>query len=370
MGGLRTNTFDFLRLFAALAVVVGHATTHLKISFLWVDPGDRWWFRDGVPLFFILSGYLVYRSCQRCIDGNRPIWHFYLNRLLRVAPAIYAYIFVTLVLLLMTGVLTVGSLSSFPIIGWLVSTFALMPVYHPSTLESFGVGVINGSLWTIPVESSFYAALPLAALVAHKFGFGRMMIALSSVALLGLLVNWVFRVTLSESLISKLYDVTFLPHLVFFATGIFWSRHWHRAPKRVAIFVASLIAYITVRFGLADLYAGHDELVTVFWTIPLSYAVLWFGHFGPKALSALTDRLGDLSYSVYIWHMIVINFVIHFDMVEDRDWIWDTLSVLGVIMLSMTIAYASWHLVEKQALKLKPYTSRPTNMSSAVSRMA
>jgi peptidoglycan/LPS O-acetylase OafA/YrhL len=357
-------------LFAALAVVVGHATTHLKISFLWVEPGDRLWFRDGVPLFFILSGYLVYKSCIRCIEGNRSIWQFYMNRFLRVAPAIYAYVIVTLILLLLTGVLAVESLSTLPIIGWLASTFALVPVYHPSTLESFGVGVLNGSLWTIPVESSFYVALPLAALVAHKFGFRRMMILVGSVALVGLLSSWSIRAILGEGLISKLYGVTFLPYLVFFAAGIFWSRYWERASRGMGMFIASLIGYVAVRFGLAEFYAGYDELATVFWTIPLSYAILWFGHFGPRALSKFTDRLGDLSYAVYIWHMIVINFVIHFDIVVDRSWVWDTVTVLSVIAVSMAIAYASWHLVEKQALKLKPYTSRATGMSRAVSHVA
>src|SRR6516165_2965852 len=87
------NCFDFLRLFAAVSVLVSHSAEHLKISFLWFRSRDQTWFYDGVPLFFILSGYLVFRSFEKCHERRLPVWHFFLNRYLRIAPAIYAYAF-------------------------------------------------------------------------------------------------------------------------------------------------------------------------------------------------------------------------------------------------------------------------------------
>src|SRR5262245_53434179 len=97
------NCFDFLRLFAAVTVVVSHSVEHLRLSFLWLVPHGRFWFYDGVALFFILSGFLVYRSCKKCLENDLPVWNFYTNRFLRVAPAIYVYAVIAAVLLLGIG---------------------------------------------------------------------------------------------------------------------------------------------------------------------------------------------------------------------------------------------------------------------------
>jgi len=38
---------------------------------------------------------------------------------------------------------------------FVASNLMLVPVYSPAALNGFGVGVVNGSLWTFPVEVSF-----------------------------------------------------------------------------------------------------------------------------------------------------------------------------------------------------------------------
>jgi len=55
----RENTFDFLRLATALAVMIHPAVVHLDSSILWHSSDDAARFNGGVSLFFIVSGVMV-----------------------------------------------------------------------------------------------------------------------------------------------------------------------------------------------------------------------------------------------------------------------------------------------------------------------
>lgn len=54
------NCFDLIRLFAALQVVIGHASFHLKTEVGLV--GELLKNFPGVPIFFVISGYCVTKS--------------------------------------------------------------------------------------------------------------------------------------------------------------------------------------------------------------------------------------------------------------------------------------------------------------------
>lgn len=364
----RANCFDFIRLFAAASVVVGHATRHLKVSFLWLEPGGRYWFRDGVPLFFILSGYLVYRSCQKCIESDRPLLQFYINRFLRIAPAIYVYALVTGIFVFATGALALDKLATPQFALWFVSNFALIPVYNASIFSSIGIGVLNGSLWTIPVECSFYVMVPLVALAARRLGVRTMLGALWLLVATGLLADWLIARMAGESLPYKLLNVTFLPYLIFFALGIVWTYAWEWVPDSGTLAFACALLYGVVRWGPIHPDGFLERLLIITWTAPLSYAAIWFGYHGPAIFSRLTLRLGDLSFGTYIWHMIVINFVLYFNLVRRSNVAVDTVQVLSVLGIVFAIAWVSWHLIEAPALRLKPYTSRTAPSAIAESR--
>lgn len=357
----RRNTFDFIRLIAALSVVVEHSVHHLDASFFWHHPDDDLWFNGGVATFFILSGMMVYRSGASAHRRGRPWTDFYRNRALRILPAMYAYIVILVIVLVVTRVVAPDQVLSASFAAFVATNIFLVPVWSPPALDDFGIGVVNGSLWTIPVEVSFYVIVPLIVLLAARVGRRWMLYALLTIAALAVAAYGFAGATSTEAFAWKAFGVTFAPYLWWFAVGIVWSYLWPKVLQSGWIAAVSFVLYLVVaKLPLED---GPSFIANALAAVPLSYAVIWFGHHGPKALGRLTDRIGDLSFSVYIWHMIVVNFLVTWGA---RDWSVDgTVMVTGVIVVTGLIAFASWHLVEKPALRRKRYTSSPTRAAEA-----
>ena len=165
-------------------------TEHLRVPFLWLSPGSssNYWFYDGVPLFFILSGFLVYRSYERCVAQGRSVAQYILNRYLRIAPGVYAYVVLATILLLSLGVLAISNLTDHRFWTWAFLNFIFVPK-DLSLTDGFGTGHLNGSLWTIPAEFGFYLAIPVLYAIASRLGFTALLLALTVIAAFGIILR-------------------------------------------------------------------------------------------------------------------------------------------------------------------------------------
>jgi peptidoglycan/LPS O-acetylase OafA/YrhL len=298
---------------------------------------------------------LVYRSGQRCVATGRPLRQFFANRFLRVAPAIYAYAVIVSILLPVVGAIPWAALRTVPFVAWLAGNLALFPVYHPSTFRGFGVGVLNGSLWTIPAEVSFYLSVPLLLAAERRWGIQKLLVGMGAIGLAGMAISWWSGALEPEPLWRKLLLVTCLPYLFFFGIGIFWNHYWSRAPKPAWLAALAALAYGLLRYS-TTVEAFLGPLWEAAWALPLGYLVVWVGYHGPRQLGRLTRR-GDLSFGVYIWHMVVVNCALYFGVPALSAGIPGTLVVSGVIVVTLALAMLSWRLVERPALKAKPFTS-------------
>lgn len=121
----------------------------------------------GVTLFFTLSGFLLYRpfaaSIARAVP-HMPVSTYLRNRFLRIAPAYWAILLLTALVLGAAyvrhpdGSLTIGHLTS-PAV--LAQAGLLVYDYRPSQLL---IGI--GPAWSLAVEVVFYLALPFMVLAA------------------------------------------------------------------------------------------------------------------------------------------------------------------------------------------------------------
>lgn len=131
---------------------------------------------SGVLLFFVLSGYLLYRPFADAILGGRPLPStatYARNRFLRIVPAyvvvllVIGVLFASAQLRAPEGDLVLGRLTAEPLV--FLANLALVQNYHPDALLT-GIG----PAWTLVIEVGFYVTLPLVSVLGARAARGRL----------------------------------------------------------------------------------------------------------------------------------------------------------------------------------------------------
>ena len=372
MTSLRRNNFDLLRVAAALQVVQLHATEHLHVVLGPVGQavnGVLGLF-PGVPIFFVVSGFLISQSYERSPD----IRAYARNRALRIYPALWTCFGVSLVLLAGFGALTRSFVASPSFWAWIASQLTIVQFFNPDALRTFGVGVVNGSLWTIPVELEFYILLPLLyRWCVRGRSRGASTAALGAMALLSFGI-WCAWQLAGAGVAGKLVQVTLAPHLFMFLLGTMMQRNWDRlapllegrAPLWIGVYLA--VRILERALGGAPVSAGaygaaRLALMSAVWIGALALVVVSVAHTWTGA-SQRTLRGHDISYGIYVYHMLAVNACVQLHLTG-------SLTALAVVYaLTCAAAIASWVLIERPALRLKQRRPRPLTAVPAVSLTA
>jgi peptidoglycan/LPS O-acetylase OafA/YrhL len=344
----RDNNLDLLRLVAAMQVAVVHS----KESFGVELPSVVEFLLDafpGVPVFFFLSGLLIYRSY-----GNAGgLAQFALNRGLRLLPALWTCVLLSLLSVWATGYALEGA-GIWKILIWLTGQMTFVQFYNPSWLRDYGVGVVNGSLWTIAVEIQFYALTPLLwRSVQSARGGARTLLVLAAVFALGNLAYISLPRDVSDGLAGRLMMVSFVPWFYMFVLGA-------AVAMRPELIEASLSRPLWQWLSVYVLLAGATRalglplgnLVNPALVAALIPVVLHAG-FARPGLAARWLHGSDISYGAYIYHMPVINVVLATGALVA----WP--AVFATLACTVILAALSWRVVERPALRLKRRTLRP-----------
>lgn len=356
----RSNNFDLIRLLAAVQVVLSHAVGHTDLIHT-IPPWAKTLFEymtwlPGVPVFFVISGFLIARSYER--SRGDPLGYAW-RRSLRIFPALWVCLGVTLIVLAAAGFLTGEFIRSATFPAWLAGQLTFVQFFNPGQFREFGIGVANGALWTITVELQFYVFIPI--LYATVFGIwnhrrtGRLVFGTIFAASFILFCFMDAKVNgpggYSEAPIFwKLLFVTLAPHVWMFMLGIWIHRHFaklrHLIEGRFLYYLAAYLLFMFVRDLLFDpaspaFYFCYlpSRLLLAFGTISAAYSAPW--------LSGKLLRGADISYGIYIYHSIVINVLVELGRMDSM------LAVFWVLVLSGTLALLSWIFVEKPALSCK-----------------
>jgi peptidoglycan/LPS O-acetylase OafA/YrhL len=336
----RTNNFDFLRLFGALLVVLGHAYPLLGAPA--ATPGliGHGVQSIGVVIFFSISGYLITASWNRTRD---PL-SYAAARCLRIFPGLAAVVLLcAFVLGPLVTVLPVADYAVHPQTVDYVNNILMKPVYFlPGVFADLPyASVVNGSLWTLPAEFLCYIVVPLA-LVLPRLARPAVVLVLLALSL------WYSATPPMESAViygTRISDAAVM--WVFFATGVLLRLGHERISGlfRADVAVALFAAYLLV-IAIQPTWVGN-----VSWAV-LPYVVMTVG-LASTPYVRRAARFGDLSYGIYLWAFPVQQVLVHLIGVQNM-----TLNLVMVSVLSAMCALISWHLVEKPALLLKDKVPR------------
>jgi peptidoglycan/LPS O-acetylase OafA/YrhL len=233
---------------------------------------------------------------------------------------------------------------------WAGTQISFFQFYNPDFLRAYGVGALNGSLWTIPVEMQFYVLTPL--LVALFFR-GRWLFwtLLALFAAVNAAHTQILSTHAEWDKLRKLSAVTFAPWIYMFMLGaagnLLWERVRFWVEGRFAMWLAAYSLAIAVNFAI-NLGLGGNA-ITLPWVVLLAGLTLSAAFTRPE-LAERCLRRNDISYGVYIYHMPIFNFAIALGALKAGEWSW---LVLPPVFL---VAALSWVGVERPALNLKRRT--------------
>jgi peptidoglycan/LPS O-acetylase OafA/YrhL len=333
----RHNNFDFIRLVLASLVIVAHSYTLTgKDEILSVFTNGQIGFGAlAVDCFFILSGYFIFLSLQR----SKNLGDYFWKRLLRLYPALIVLLLFTFFLI---PFLYVGN--------HLTSTLKAYPRYFLGGISLYNVqyfisGVfennpyrkaVNGSLWSLSYEFSMYVITSFFFLIKKTKS-----------------VYIVMAVLIALFIILSLFKADFLKS--YFSVILLHTNNFY---KLAAYFLAGSILTcfdlqkmnnLMLKCALFMILLGSLFLNIYPFIAPLALPlfVMLIGISATKYISSTGDKIGDISYGVYIYGFLVQQvFMNYFN-----------LSAIGLMILSIPttylLAYISWHLVEKRMLKYK-----------------
>lgn len=340
----RANNFDLIRLVAAAQVVLWHGIEHLDVQ---APPALLWMLGlfPGVPIFFVVSGYLVTASYRRTHGLRR----YFTNRALRIFPALWVcFVFTFLSIAIVHGL---DGIAMLELGKWTMSNLVGI-AYTPAFLHDFGTGSVNGSLWTIPVELQFYVVLPM--LVAFLARSGSRWVATFLVCLLISLV-YVQLVRGAESRALANIMLRALPTwLYMFMLGMLlelrsdWVQRF--MADRFLVWLAAYVVWVIIARSLGVSAVGNAASPIVM--IPLAGVVLSAAHSHCDLANQLL-RHHDMSYGVYLYHIPIFNLII-----ATAPQLMNSKGLALSAVLTGAAAAASWIFVERPALRRKAL-SRP-----------
>jgi len=329
----KKNNLDLLRLIFSVQVLVEHASIHMGVKL----PGFIEHF-PGVPAFFFISGFLIYAAYL-----NAPGVPYFKNRILRLYPGL---VFVTiggLAVLVMANGWSVLHKHAGELFVWFVAQTTIGQAYNPALFRDIGVGVMNGSLWTITTEILFYILVPVIVGLERKWPCAVLLLTCVSFATY-VLAPYYFISPIYHQ--KTLYDVIKLTPLVWgwmFGFGILAVKHFDIVQRNLSLlilFAIPMLAFIFLN-GQGSLFGVTGNRLGLIYYVCYISIILWISFNCPCL------RLPcDLSYGIYIWHMPIINAVLSLKI----------RSALIVLLLTVFFAAISWYLVEQPILRLKRFS--------------
>jgi len=377
--------FDGLRALAALAIVALHVTS--ATGAVTATGLGRYFARldVGVAIFFVISAFLLYRPYVTAHLGGRPplpLRAYWWRRALRIFPAYWVALTAAILLFRTTA------LHGF----WdYARHYLLIQIYQPR----YGLAGIVPT-WTLAVELSFYAALPVYAWLLHRLtrtraAGRRVAIEVAGAGALYLFgLGWHLAVVATRS--PDAVSARWLPAMSdWFALGILLAvvrssadlsataASVRRVVDRFAdvVVAGAIVAFVVVcNIGLPlDGTSGtvredvaRQILFGLVAALLVAPAALGINHRG-FAMRVLDCRpavlLGTISYGIFLWHY---EWIAQVRTWGGFDWIRDarTLTVFVVVLgLTLVTAAASWVFVERPLLRRKDRVGRPAPAATA-----
>ncbi len=300
-----------------------------------------------MPIFFVLSGFLIYSS----FDRNKDLVQYFKNRILRIFPALWVAFFILFGIIYYFGY---EAGSTVELVKWIASQLTLFQQYTPPGINAYINNNPNPSLWTIRVEFGFYILVPVFFWLARKIKF----ISMTSLIVILMILSYGFNYYCLQNIkqgnmaLHDLLDDDVFPFLFYFLAGALSYLYFNKLKRfYVGKGLYWLVLYLVYVFVISVYMGLYNQayFVNVYGLIGvliLSQTVISFAFTRPN-LSHDLLRGNDISYGVYLYHLIIVGIFFK------NGYYASSGAFLPIMLLTVAVAYLSWIFVEKPALALK-----------------
>jgi peptidoglycan/LPS O-acetylase OafA/YrhL len=355
-GNPRFPALDGLRAVAAISVVAFHADQFVRAQNTVV--GRVFSHLDvGVAVFFVITGFLLYRPFMASALGDvppTPTSLFYRRRVLRILPGYWV------ALIVLAPLIAYARPFGLP-------NFFFIQIYRPAWARS---GIPPG--WSVCVEISFYLLLPFFALLMKKLWGSasrktqrrRQLILLAVMALASLLVR-----ELAKHVIKSPYAVDPLPGtFCWFAFGMaiaILSVEPGFTKRSVVTAIADhpLTCWLLAGLIYASTLTTAQDVDLANVTIFIRYGLIAALAISPLVFSDVTRFqgakilqaramawLGLISYGIYLYHYPIMANIHISAGSETLDLC--CLAVVGGV-IAIACGAASYYFIERPMLRFK-----------------
>lgn len=309
-------------------------------------------FSFGVPIFFVLSGFLITYLMlrERSVVGKFSVKDFYVRRVLRIWPVFFVVLFIGFV--------------AFPIVRDVVLhdpvTETANWLYYVTFLSNFDqiaqstlpIGVGLGPTWSVSIEEQFYLFWPLLFLLFNgkKFIYAIVMVMASALVFTSL-----FELSSKHTVFSMIY----LGTGALFAYLAFYHEAFIQRITRVngAIFLLSLAVLFLLMY--LSTQANYGIFFIFLIALNIGYIIVFQCYAQRMQLQRIPflERTGKYTYGLYLYH-VVSNFVIYTLLskilhVEESIWTVVVIAPVLSLALSLVVSYLSYTYFERFFLHLK-----------------
>ena len=327
------NCFDFLRFIFAFSVFCSHFCVSTGNNLIkWPISASM-----GVSGFFVISGFLIMKSYYR----SSGLVDYGLKRIKRIFPAYMLTVVLCAFLFSFVSSLSFSDyFSSTTFYKYLFANLSFLNFIQPTlpgVFESNHLPYVNASLWTIKVELSLYAVVPLLVLFVKK----KPIKLFVSVYILSFVFSWImtyFSNKFDNSLLLLLRR-QFLGQIIYFISGVILLFYFDQIKTQTKWLVPVSILVVVLKYYFSFL------LLDLFYPFCFTVLIIWFAYYFKKL--SIFSKYGDCSYGFYLFHFPVIQLFIHFGWLKQNP----VLLFVVCFCVILSLSYLSWHLLEKKFLK-------------------
>lgn len=276
-------------------------------------------------------------------ENSNTLKNYFFNRIVRIYPGLYVNIFIILIILSLFGIIHFST----ELLIWLVANMSVFQIYNNIDMfKEFGTGSVNGVLWTISVELTFYILLPLLYILNKKYSYSLFILFILSFILWSIdsqIGSWSSRTTLQKHLHVNVFTYLFyfILGMKFYIHRIYLSRYIENK------FYIWFLAYCGYLYFGQDIFSVKVVFELFKWII-FSFCIFSFAYSFTFFSNFLKNN--DYTYGIYIYHMLIINTAVTLK-VETT-----IINSFFIVLLSILSGIISWHFLEKKFLKLKKKT--------------